>query len=237
MKNVKLFSALAIVMAIVIAPASGAFAQSDVAPENSNKIDKEERKTFFDGLKDQRNALRDQIKDFNDQKRDRLTDSQRDRDDIEPTLMFDGYTSGWAVVNGKAYPAEFTLEGKAGQTDKGWKITGTGTVFIGEREITFDLKGFTKNNHVNMKGVSQDNDGVIIHLRGHFAPVAESENSFAIAFTRAAITVEDSDVKVPFVLVGEIAVKPIVSDNEPVSDETDFQSDTQDLDEVLELLV
>ncbi|MHA7734067.1 hypothetical protein [Nitrosopumilus sp. S6] len=237
MKNAKLFSALALVMAIVIAPASGAFAQSDVAAENSNAIDKEERKAFFDGIKDQRNALRDQIRDFNDQKRDRLTDSQHDRANIEPTLMFDGHTSGWAVVNGKAYPAEFTLEGKAGQTDRGWKTTGTGTVFVGEREIKFDLKGFAKNNHVSMKGVSQDNDEVIIHLRGHFTPVAESENSFALAFTRAVITVENSDIKVPLVLVGEVTVKPIVSDGEPVSDETDFEPDTQELDEVLELLV
>jgi len=141
-----------------------------------------------------------------------------------------------AVVNGKAYPAEFTLEGKAGQTDRGWQITGTGTVFVGEREITFDLKGFAKNNHVSMKGISQDNDKVIIHLRGNFAPIAENENSFALTFTRAAITVEDSDVKVPLVLVGDVTVKPIVSDDEPVSDETDFQPDTQELDEVLELL-
>ena len=238
MKNAKLFSALAIVMAIAIAPASGAFAQSDVAAENSkNQIDKEERKAFFDGIKDQRNALRDQIKDFNDQKRDRLTDSQHDRPNVEPTLMFDGHTSGWGVVNGEAYSTEFTLEGKAGQTDRGWKTSGTGTVFIGEREITFDLKGFAKNNHVSMKGVSQDNDNVVIHLRGHFTPVVESENSFALAFTRAAITVQDSDVKVPLVLVGEVAVKPIVSDDEPVSDETDFQPDTEELDEVLELLV
>ena len=224
-------------MVIALVPISGAFAQSDITAENSNnQIDKEEQKTFFDAIKDQRNVLRDQIRDFNDQKRDRLSDSQHDRPDVEPTLMFDGHTSGWAVVNGKAYPAEFTLEGKAGQTERGWKIIGTGTVFVGEREITFDLKGFAKNNHVSMKGVSQDNDNVVIHLRGHFAPVAESENTFALAFTRAAITVENSDVKVPLVLVGEVNVKPIVSDDKPVSDEADFESDSQELDEVLELL-
>ncbi|AJM92054.1 hypothetical protein [Nitrosopumilus piranensis] len=235
MKNAKLFSVLAIVMAIAIAPISGAFAQSDVAAENSNKIDKD-RKAFFDAIKDQRNALRDQIRDFNDQRKDRLTDSAHDRIHVEPTLSFDGVTSGWAVVNGIAYPADFTLDGKARQTEKGWHLTGVGTIHVGERNIPFDLKGFAKGNHVSMKGVSQNNDSITIHLRGNFAPVAESENSFALAFTRAAITVVDSDVKVPLVLVGDVTVNPLVSDEEPISDETDFESDTQDLDEVLELL-
>ena len=236
MKNAKLFSALAIVMAIVIAPASGAFAQLDVAAENSNKqIDKEERKSFFDNIKDQRNALRDQVRDFNDQRKDRLVNSDHERIPVEPSLTFEGQTSGWAVVNGKAYPTEFTLDGKAGQTERGWQLTGTGTIFVGDRVIPFDLKGFAKNNHVNMKGVSQDNDSVIIHLRGNFAPIAESEDSFALAFTRAALVVEDSDVKIPLVLVGDVTATPIISD-EPVSDETDFESDIPEIDEILELL-
>ena len=103
MKNAKLFSALAIVMAIAIAPASGAFAQSDVAVENSNdQIDKEERKDFLDNIKDQRNALRDQVRDFNDQRKDRLADSEHERIPVEPSLTFEGQTSGWAIVNGKA---------------------------------------------------------------------------------------------------------------------------------------
>ena len=205
MKNAKLFSALAIVMVIAIAPASGAFAQSDVAVENSNnQIDKEERKDFLDRIKDQRNALRDQIREFNDQRKDRLADSEHERILVEPSLTFEGQTSGWAVVNGKAYPTDFTLDGKAGQTKQGWQLTGIGNVFVGEREIPFDLKGFAKNNHVSMKGVSQNNDSVIIHLRGNFAPIAENENSFALAFTRVAIIVEDSDVKVPLVLVGDV---------------------------------
>ncbi len=237
MKNAKLFSALAVIMAIVIAPASGAFAQSDVAVENSNnQIDKEERKAFLDNIKDQRNALRDQVRDFDDQRKDRLADSEQKRIHVESSLTFEGQTSGWAVINGKAYPTDFVLDGKAEQTKQGWQLTGTGTVFVGEREITFDLKGFAKNNHVNMKGVSQDNDSVIIHLRGNFAPIAESENSFALAFTRAAITVEDSDVRVPLVLVGDVTVKPLISNEESVSEETDFETDLAELDKVLELL-
>ena len=228
-------------MAVAIAPASGAFAQSDVISdaENSDKqIDKEERKAFFEQIKEQRDALKEQIRDYKDQRKDRHVDSDRERiHDIEPTLMFYGETSGWAFVNGKAYPAEFTLDGKAGHVEnRGWSISGEGTVFIGDREIVFDLKGFAKNNHINIKGQSQGDDSIIIHLRGYFAPIAESEDSFALAFTRAAILVESSDVKVPLVLVGDVKVEPIISVDEPVSEETDFEADMEEIEELLELL-
>ena len=111
-------------------------------------------------------------------------------------------------------------------------ITGTGTIFIGDREITFDLKGFAKNNRVHMNGVSQDDDSIKIHLKGHFAPIADSDDSYALAFTRAAIIAESSDVKVPLVLVGDVTVTPTITD-EPVIDETD--SEDVDID-VLDLL-
>lgn len=236
MINAKLFSALAIVVAVAIAPASIAFAQADASVENSkNRIDKEEQKAFFDKIKIEKQKLRDQIQDFNDQK-DRQVDSTYDRIHADPTVLFKGQTSGWAIVNNQAYTTEFNLNGKAGPIEKGWQIKGEGTVFVGDREIPFDLKGFTKKNHVNIKGVSQDNDSVRIHLKGNFAPVAENEGSYALAFTRASLTVEESDVKVPLMLVGEVTTSPIISEDTPVSDETEFEADLRDLDEMLELL-
>lgn len=222
-------------MTVAIAPASGAFAQSDdTSDAKKSDIDKE-RKAFFDQIKDQRHALKDQIRDHDNQRKE-MPEHERVHD-VEASLMFDGVTSGWAIVNGKAIPTEFTLDGKARYGEKqGWSITGTGTVFLGDREITFDLKGFAKNNHVNIKGVSQDDDSVIIHLRGNFAPVAESEDSFAVAFTRTAILDESSDVRIPLVLVGDVKVEPIITVDEPVSEETDFEDNVEELDKMLELL-
>ena len=120
MKYRQLISALAIIMAVAIAPATGAFAQSDVASDeiNNKKIYKEEKKQLFDSIKEQRKALTEQIKDFKDQRKDKSPDSDRIRD-VEPSLEFKGETSGWAVIGGKAYPATFSLEGKAGQVERG----------------------------------------------------------------------------------------------------------------------
>lgn len=233
MKYAKLFLVLSIIMAIAIAPVSGAFAQTDA--ENSDiQTDKEQRKAYAKEIKEQRQLLKDQLKDLNDQRKNRLGDTFDERiQDVEFTLSVNGVTSGWAVVDGKAFPAEFILDANAGYAEKrGMIITGTGTIFIGDREITFDLKGFAKNNRVHMNGVSQDDDSIKIHLKGHFTPIADSDDSYALAFTRAAIIAESSDVKVPLVLVGDVTVTPTITD-EPVIDETD--SEDVDID-VLDLL-
>lgn len=233
MKYAKLFLVLSIIMAVAIAPISGAFAQTDA--ENSDiQTDKEQRKAYVKEIKEQRQLLKDQLKDLNDQRKNRLGDTFDERiQDVEFTLSVNGVTSGWAVVDGKAFPAEFILDANASHAEKrGMIITGTGTIFIGDREITFDLKGFAKNNRVHMNGVSQDDDSIKIHLKGHFAPIADSDDSYALAFTRAAITAESSDVKVPLVLVGDVTVTPTITD-ESVIDETD--SEDVDID-VLDLL-
>ena len=233
MKYAKLFLVLSIIMAVAIAPVSGAFAQTDA--ENSDiQTDKEQRKAYAKEIKEQRQLLKDQLKDLNDQRKNRLGDTFDERiQDVEFTLSVNGVTSGWAVVDGKAFPAEFILDANAGYAEKrGMIITGTGTIFIGDREITLDLKGFAKNNRVHMNGVSQDDDSIKIHLKGHFVPIADSDDSYALAFTRAAIIAESSDVKVPLVLVGDVTVTPTITD-EPVIDETD--SEDVDID-VLDLL-
>jgi len=236
MINTKLFSVLAIVVAVALAPASIVFAQTDTSVENSpNQIDKEDRKVFFDKIKIEKQKLRDQIRDFNSQS-DRQAYDRYNGIHADPTVLFKGQTFGWAILNNQAHPAEFNLNGQAGPTEKGWQLKGEGTIFIGDREIPFDLNGFTKKNHVNLKGISQDNDSIMIHLKGNFAPIAEDDGSYALAFTRVSLTVEESDVKVPLMLVGQAAISPIISDEQSESDETDFGSDLRDYDELLKLL-
>lgn len=237
MKFAKLISALAIIMTVAIAPASRAFAQSNTASDgvNDKQNYKDERKQFFDSIKEQRKDLKDQIKDFKEQRKDKTFDSERIYD-VEPTLKFDGITSGWAVVGGKAYPATFSLEGKAGQvSERGWQLSGIGTVEIEKRMITFELKGFTKNNHVNIKGISQTDESIVIHLRGTFASMAESDNSFALAFTRATIVDQNSDVKVPLVLTGEVKTNLLT----PVVDETESKPEIteSEIEELLDALI
>ena len=122
MKFAKLILALAIIMAVAIVPASGAFAQTDAASNevSDKQIYKEERKQFFDSIKDQRKDLKDQIRYFKEQRQDRIVDSERIHD-VESTLGFDGTTSDWTVVGGKAYVTEFLLERIVSQVgEKRW---------------------------------------------------------------------------------------------------------------------
>jgi len=223
MKYAKLFLALSIIMAVAIAPVSGAFAQTD-AENSDTKTDKEQRKAYAQEIKEQRQSLKEQLQDLNDQRKNRLSATLDERiQNVEFTYLVNGDVSGWAVVNGKAFPAEFILDGKAGHAEKrGVVFTGTGTIFIEDREVTFDLKGFAKNNSVQIHGVSQGDESIKIHLKGHFAPIADIEGYYALAFTRVAINVESSDVKVPLILVGDVTVTPPIVDDS-VIDETDSE--------------
>lgn len=196
-----MISAFAIIMSIAIAPSTGVFAQTDVATDevSDKQIYKEEKKQLIDSFKEQRNDIKTQIKEFRDS---RPTD--HNLPEVEPTLEFNGITSGWAEIGGKAYPITLSLDGKAGQVgERGWNLSGTGIAQVGERTVAFDLNGFAKKNHIAIKGVSADNESIVIHLRGHFAPIAGDDGSYALAF-KGAIANTASDIKVPFVLVGDV---------------------------------
>ncbi|MFB5627555.1 MAG: hypothetical protein ACE5R5_05115, partial [Nitrosarchaeum sp.] len=195
MKYVKLFSALAVIMAVAIAPTIGAFAQSDVNADVSvdvstdinttetkdKQIYKEERKQIRDQIKEQRQNIKTQLSDLKDLRKDRPTDSNSDVKVI-PSLEFSGEVTGWAVIGGKAVPATFDLSGEAGKIgQRGWKITGNATAEIGDRNVTFDLQGHARGNHVSLKGTTNQFESVVIHLNGYFAPIADESGSFALA--------------------------------------------------------
>ncbi|MFB5609847.1 MAG: hypothetical protein ACE5Q5_06475, partial [Nitrosarchaeum sp.] len=223
MKYVKLFSALAVIMAVAIAPTIGAFAQSDVNADVSvdvstdinttetkdKQIYKEERKQIRDQIKEQRQNIKTQLNDLKDLRKDRSADSNSDVK-VTPSLEFSGEVTGWAVIGGKAVPATFDLSGEAGKIgQRGWKITGTATAEIGDRNVTFDLQGHARGNHVSLKGTTNQFDSVVIHLNGYFAPIAEESGSFALAFHRSAIINEQVDIRIPLVLVGQVDTTPI----------------------------
>jgi len=161
---------------------------------------------LIDSLKEQRNDIKTQIKEFRD-----IRSTDRNLPEVESTLGFNGITSGWVEIGGKAYPTTLSLDGKAGQVgERGWNLFGTGIAQVGERTVTFDLNGFAKKNHIGIKGVSIDNESIVIHLRGHFAPIAGDDGSYALAF-KGAIANTASDIIVPLVLVGDVQTFPLDS--------------------------
>lgn len=204
-------------MAVAIAPSSGVFAQSDDSTdvETSNKqIYKEEQKQVREQIKEQRQNIKTQLNDLRDLRNDRLAD--KTDVNIVPSLEFSGKVTGWAVIGGKAIPATFDLSGEAGKIgQRGWKISGTADAKIGDRNVTFDLQGFARGNHVVLKGTTSEFDSVVIQLNGYFAPIADETGSFALAFHRSAIINEQADIRIPLVLVGQVNTTPIGDAVEP----------------------
>ena len=233
MKYVKLFSALAIIMAIVISPTTGVFAQTDinadvnadvsVAAENTDKqIYKE--KQVREQIKEQRQDLKSKLTDLQNLRNNRLDTNSKI--DVVSSLEFSGKVIGWAVIGGQAVPTTFDLSGEAGKIGlRGWKITGTATAEIGDRNVLFDLQGHTRGNHVSLKGTTSEFDSVIIHLNGYFAPVANDAGSFALAFHRSAIVNEQTQIRIPLILVGQVDTTPIGDALPPVSDSVDVSAD------------
>jgi len=227
MKYVKLFSALAIIMAVAMTPASIAFAQSDVnddvnadvnvnanTSETKDKQIYKEQKQVRDQIKEQRQNIKTQLNDLRDLRNDRL--AEKTDVNVVPSLEFSGKVTGWAVIGGKAVPATFDLSGEAGKIgQRGWKISGTADAEIGDRNVTFDLQGFARGNHVVLKGTTSEFDSVVIHLNGYFAPIADESGSFALAFHRSAIINEQANIRIPLVLVGQVDTTPIGDVVEP----------------------
>lgn len=59
--------------------------------------------------------------------------------------------SGWDVAGSQAVPAIFGLSGESGKIGpRGWKITGTATAEIGDKNVVFDLQGNTRGNHISL---------------------------------------------------------------------------------------
>ena len=254
----KLFTALALVMAIAISPAaSAAFAEGDVdeveiedievdgvesdEQKNTDKQQiKDEIRKLRDEIREERKQLRDQYKDNPDELRDQLKQLRDeyknkirpyindlrpyitdrpidDRPDVDrkADLKFHGKASGWAILGGQAFPSTIGLTGEAFHVGKGvWKIHSNGLITVSNHKAELVLKGTAKSGKIMLHGTgtlvgSDDKADIRIQLRGHYAPVAGSENEFAIGFTHAQIHNKETGHRIPLSLVGSVMVENV----------------------------
>ena len=161
---------------------------------------------------------------------DEITDVAPDVQRI-PDLTFEGETNGWALINNQAHPASLTLDGKAYFVEESgiWKVTSDSALSIGDRDAKVELKGKVTDNKLRLFGTGVLGDGTEfkIILRGHYAPIANSDGDFAVAFKTAIVSTTNTDqpIRIPLALVGQVGTQIV----EPVA----IDELSQEIDEML----
>lgn len=197
---------------------------------------------------DDRDSVRDQIEQLRDQYKDRIrsyiTDVRPDIADMpdidrEPDLGFYNIEpiTGWAVLGGQAFDTTMTdFKGEAIHMGKGvWKVSASAKIEIDNHPVELDLNGFARSGHLmlhgtgTLDGTDADPD-IRVVLRGHYAPVAGSENEFAIAFTNAQVHNTNTGHRIPMALVGSVFVERYGPEPVPLTPEL---SNVPSIDEIL----
>jgi len=133
-------------------------------------------------------------------------------------LEFEGKTNGWALLGGQAHHTSLTLDGKAIHNGNGvWKVKSDSELSIGNRDAKVELQGKVTDNKLRLHGTGELSDGTEfrIILRGHYAPIANSEGDFAVDFTTVVVQTAsvDHSIRIPLALIGQVHteyVEPIV---------------------------
>lgn len=130
--------------------------------------------------------------------------------DRQPDVVFEGHTTGWAVIGGSAYRASINFTGEAhhvGNDVLKVKIT-EGEIKIADRVVKIELKGIAKHNQIVLHGTGEllGGEKVRLFLRGHFAPTTEN-GLFAIAFTQGAYHNVDTGARIPMAQVGSVLIE------------------------------
>ena len=148
--------------------------------------------------------------------REKIIAQEREIDeDIQnmPDIVLNGEAQGWAIFNDQAHKAHLKLDGKGViKEENKWKIKSDSIISIGEKNAIVGLKGKVIENKLRLNGSGELNDGsqFRIILRGHFAPIDDTNENFALVFKTAIIsTTTDERIKIPMVLIGQVNAKPI----------------------------
>lgn len=185
----------------------------------------EELRQLREQFKDNPEELREHLKQLRDKYKDKVRPQINDlrpytdvRPDVdrEPDLKFyDNGIEGWTIIGGKAYQTKMSLEGEAFHVGNGvWRVHSTGEIDVAERTVTLEMSGVARSGHIMLYGTGTLGEGeethdIRIQLRGNYAPVAGSENEFAITFTHAQIHNTSTGHRIPLALVGSVTVEKL----------------------------
>lgn len=233
-QDTKFLSALALILAIALAPVSTAvFAQEDTpvsdVPEISSvdesTTDKVDDNTKQDQIKDKMQELRadraQKIQEFKDKIRDEYKD--RLRTDVSPDvrpydmppdrqadLEFSGDASGWTVIGSHALKSTTILHGEAWHIRGDvWKIHSKGIIEVANRNVEVEFKGFANDHRLTLYGTGYIGDEPIrVFIRGHYAPTVDY-GVFAIAFNQMGVQNQNTGAKFTMAQVGMVTITPL----------------------------
>ena len=126
--------------------------------------------------------------------------------------MLSTETSGWAIMNYKAYNAGITLfDGKAVKVGQDlWEISTIGVLSLGDREFDLELSGKSNGSHVELHGTASDEDlSYKVVFSGKFS---ENENVFEIFFNSAVNPEMGQNIK--FLQIGATGFEKSVDSNQ-----------------------
>lgn len=136
--------------------------------------------------------------------------SDTSKEDMQRVLSLE--TSGWAIMNYKAYNAGITLfDGKAIKVGQDlWEISTNGILSIGEKEFDLELSGKSNGFHVTMHGTASDED--LSYKVVFSGKITENENIFEVFFNSAVNPEMGQNVK--FLQIGTASFEKSVDSNQ-----------------------
>lgn len=205
-QNHKTRAAIAVICMLAASPLAVTFAQAEVTDgESDSEVSKSLKMTRSDKVKA---ILAERIVDGKLQVRQFDVAEDATPDEIRRTLMFEGKTTGWAYVSGKAYNSGIVLfDGKAIKIgERSWDLSSKGEMEVAGRTLDLELKGKAHGQRVILHGTATNDDlEYRIVLSGKVAQSGE-DDIFAIAFIHAGLKNPEVGPNIKLLHLGEISV-------------------------------
>ena len=196
---------LAVIFMLATSPLAVTYSHAEITNENDEEISKSVEMTRGEKVKA---ILAERIVDGKLQVRQFAVAENASSDEIRKALMFEGKTTGWAYVSGKAYNSGIVLfDGKAIKIgERSWDFSSKGEIDAG-RTLDLDLKGKAHGHRVILHGTATNNDlEYRIVLSGNVAQSGE-DNIFAIAFVHAGLKNPESGPNIKLFHLGQLEVQ------------------------------
>ena len=223
-RNAKLLTAFSLLFVLAMSPLAVASAQTsstvstdasvsaNVTASGSSSTSSTEDHDKKVKVKERLEKIRAEIAE-KAKKRLETRDLRHDERDFRSTIAFSGETSGWAVIDGKAFKSTITLrDGKAAKVgEHQWRVAVNGTISVEDKSFDVHLKGQVQGKRhggatVLLHGTIMNGEEHKIALSGYVAPT-NVDNTFALAFTKAGFKGERYD----FFQVGHVTTSPLTA--------------------------